>query len=138
MPPGESQTNFTHDGLAAAESGAISAGQESTLQTTVSGPGVLGFWWKVSSGTNSGLFTFSIDAVTNAVISGEVDWRLETFSVPVGLHTLKWTYAKSASRSGAGLDAAWLDQVWFHHRNAGPSSCSSPPVRRLGQAAPLT
>ncbi len=109
----ESQTNFTHDGLAAAQSGAISAGQESTLQTTVSGPGVLGFWWKVSSGTNSGLFTFSIDAVTNAVISGEVDWRLETFSVPVGLHTLKWTYAKSASAPGAGLDAAWLDQVSF-------------------------
>ena len=38
----------THDGLDAAQSGAIGNNQQSRLVTTVPGPGTLSFWWKVS------------------------------------------------------------------------------------------
>jgi hypothetical protein len=40
------ETNITHDGLDAAQSGLIGDNQQSILQTTVSGPGSVNFWWK--------------------------------------------------------------------------------------------
>jgi hypothetical protein len=43
------QTNVTHDGVGALRSGAIGDSQESVLEAIVTGPGSLGFWWKVSS-----------------------------------------------------------------------------------------
>jgi alpha-tubulin suppressor-like RCC1 family protein len=47
--PWFAQISVTHDGEAAAQSGHITDNQQSALQTTVTGPGVLVFWWKVSS-----------------------------------------------------------------------------------------
>ena len=49
------QTEVTHDGVDAASSGSITNEQESWVQTTVMGPGVLRFWWKVSSENEKGL-----------------------------------------------------------------------------------
>ena len=43
------ESTTTYDGLWAAQSGTISASQETWIQTTVTGPGPLSFWWKVSS-----------------------------------------------------------------------------------------
>ena len=43
------QSTTTHDGVAAAQSGTITHSQETWLETTVTGPGPLSFWWKVSS-----------------------------------------------------------------------------------------
>ena len=43
------QFDVSHDGMDAAQSGEISEEQFSWLETTVTGPGVLSFWWKVSS-----------------------------------------------------------------------------------------
>ena len=43
------QTNVSHDGAAAAQSGAVNNNQSCTLQTTVNGPGTLTFWWKVAA-----------------------------------------------------------------------------------------
>jgi hypothetical protein len=43
------QTNVTHDGIDAAESGALPQSTTTFLQTTVAGPGTVSFWWKVSS-----------------------------------------------------------------------------------------
>src|SRR6476660_5885741 len=46
------QTNVSHDGKSAAQSGSVFVNQESWLQATVSGVTNLSFWWKVSSQTN--------------------------------------------------------------------------------------
>ena len=54
------QTQITHDGAAAVQSGAIQENQCSVLQTTLTGPGTLTFWWKVSSETNGDFLSIRI------------------------------------------------------------------------------
>ena len=109
------QTNVSHDGVASAQSYPIGDGQQSTLSTSVAGPGTLSFWWKVSSETNADLLQFTASGSgpsCSAQISGEVDWTQQTSLLPAGPQTLQWAYTKNASGS-AGLDAAWLDQVVY-------------------------
>ena len=110
--PWFTETDITHDGVAAAQSGHISNSQESVLQTIVTGPGALTFWWKVSSERDFDFLEFFIDTNEAAAISGEVDWQQQMFSVASGVHTLKWIYIKDPTVS-VGLDAGWLDQVAF-------------------------
>jgi hypothetical protein len=107
-----SEESVTHDGLGAAQSGLITDRQASSLQTTVTGPGNLSFWWKVSSEEWFDCLTFYLDGVQQAAISGEVDWQPRVFELGSGSHALNWTYAKDLSVS-SGRDAAWLDQVIF-------------------------
>jgi hypothetical protein len=108
------ETNITQDGIAAAQSGLITNSMDSGLQTTVTGPGTLTFWWMVSSEEYFDRLSFIIGSGTNynATISGEVDWEQETFFVGPGSQTLSWIYAKDPDIS-LGLDAGWLDQVSF-------------------------
>src|SRR5439155_17459166 len=47
--PWFSENTITHDGVSAAQSGAIADLQESWLGTLITGPGRLTYWWKVSS-----------------------------------------------------------------------------------------
>ena len=116
------QTNVTHDGEAAAQSGSTANGGNSWIQTTIIGPGTIRFWWKVSSQTNADFFSFSVNGAEWAKISGEVDWQKLSFSLPPGSLTLRWTYAKDASAT-AGSDRAWLDEMDFL-----PSAAPSVPV----------
>lgn len=113
------QTSVTYDGEDAAASGAIGHGKTTAVQTTVSGPGVVGFWWKVSCEPTNDHLSFLIADDEKARISGEAGWEWRTFSVPSGSQTLKWTYSKNATNS-AGLDRGWLDQVQFI-RNSPPT-----------------
>ena len=108
------QTLKMHDGDAAAQSGPIHDGQQSTLQTTVVGPGTVSFWWKVSSEAHFDYLSLFLDSspAPLAGISGEVDWQLRTFSIPSGPHTLRWVYSKDSSLSD-GQDAGWVDEVVF-------------------------
>jgi hypothetical protein len=106
------QTNVAHDGLPAAQSGAVGNGQQASIQTTVVGPGTLSFWWKVSSETNCDLLTFHIDTSQLARISGEADWQQMVFPVSSGSHTLRWDYSKDLDGS-SGMDAGWVAQIAF-------------------------
>ena len=42
------ETTDTHDGVSAVQSGTIGDSQSTWIQTQVTGPGTLSFWWKVS------------------------------------------------------------------------------------------
>jgi hypothetical protein len=107
------QLAITRDGLSAAQSGPIHHNQESWIQTTVTGPGTLTFWWKVSSESNYDWFRFRINGTELLPrISGEVDWTRRAVTIPAGVSTLRWTYSKDWSLS-RGADAGWLDQVVF-------------------------
>ena len=106
------QTNVTHDGVGALRSGAIGDSQESVLEAIVTGPGTLGFWWKVSSEEGSDFLKFYLNGVEQVAIAGEVDWERRTLAVPAGTVTLRWVYAKDLSFP-SGDDAGWLDQVDF-------------------------
>src|SRR5262249_33641526 len=84
------QPQISHDGVDAAQSGAITHNQQSTLQTTISGPGNLSFWWKVSSETFWDTLVFNVNGVESARISGEINWQQRVFSIPSGSQTLQW------------------------------------------------
>ena len=102
------QSQVSHDGKNAAQSGLIKDQEESSVSVNVSGPATLSFWWKVSSETGYDFLSFSIDGIIKDSISGEVDWTLKTFNVPEGNHTLTWTYSKDEGLS-EGQDTAWID-----------------------------
>lgn len=101
-------------GNSAAVSGVIKHGQESTIQTTVTGPGKLSFYWQVSSELND-TFTFE-GAGSSSIISGTVNWTQKSVDIPAGTHVLKWTYAKDSDIT-QGSDSAWLDRVEYTRGN---------------------
>ncbi|MGO8837239.1 MAG: choice-of-anchor tandem repeat GloVer-containing protein [Limisphaerales bacterium] len=102
----------THDGWGAGQSGIIIDSQISWMETTVTGPGTLTFWWNVSSEEDYDFLFFSVNDDPRAAISGEVDWQPETFNLGAGSQTLSWSYVKDFSVS-LGADCGWVDQVSF-------------------------
>jgi hypothetical protein len=115
---------------AAGQSGQIFDGQQSTLETTVTGPGTLTFWWKVSSEAGHDFLSFAINDAPAASISGAVGWQQQTFYLPDGPLDLKWIYAKDFSGS-AGSDAGWVDQVAFQPGATLPTITSGPANRSV-------
>jgi hypothetical protein len=104
------QTNTSYDGVDAAQSGRIHTGQESWMETTVTGPGTLTFWWKVSAQYNYYYLQFYInDALQDGRISGETDWQQKSYTLSSGTHSLRWRYNKSGVSNID--DTAWVDQV---------------------------
>ncbi len=106
-----------HDGIASARSGVImNDHKESWLQTTVTGPGRLTFWWNVSSEAdataNYDILHFTVDEVEQAQIAGTPGWAQLTQTLAEGTHTVKWSYIKDEYAS-QGEDAGWVDGVAF-------------------------
>jgi hypothetical protein len=110
--PWRRQTAVSHDGIDAVASGAIGDGQTSVLRTSVTGPGLLTFWWRVSSQYYYDWLKLSLDAQEIAHISGEIAWQKFSLNVPPGLHSVEWTYTKDKAGI-SGQDTAWLDQVSY-------------------------
>lgn len=105
------QTQITQDGVDAAQAGDIGDNQSSTLQTTVTGPIKLSFWWKADSEADFDFLRVTVDGVEPfAGISGNVNWQKKTITLTEGSHTIRWSYTKDDSVS-SGQDTAWLDQV---------------------------
>ena len=105
---GQSAVSFL--GGSAAQSGPITDNQTSHLDTTVTGPGTLTFYWKVSSESCCDKLTLSMDGTKQFFISSEVDWQQKTVAIPSGQHIISWSYSKDGSVS-SGQDAGWVDQV---------------------------
>ncbi len=118
------QTSVNHDGIDSHQSGAISHSQSSWMETTITGPGAIRFWWKVSSESCCDPLTFTVDGVALANIRGAIDWQSQAFAVPAGSHTLRWTYSTDGSVL-TGSNAGWVDQITFE---AGSTIDISPPV----------
>ena len=106
------QTNVALGVVAAAQSGSSTNNGDSWLQAAVVGPGILTFWWKVSSETNYDFLRFYVDANEEAEISGEVDWQKQTYNFAPGVYALLWDYSKDTDTS-RGIDAGWVAQVSF-------------------------
>ena len=105
------QTAITHDGMDAGQSGLIGHSQDTWFETSVTGPGSLSFWWKVSSESGYDYLEFYIDdALQTGPISGNVDWTQKNHSLTAGSHTLRWRYMKDGSET-VGADAGWVDEV---------------------------
>ncbi|HWQ93111.1 MAG TPA: immunoglobulin domain-containing protein, partial [Clostridia bacterium] len=122
------QTEMARD-QAAARSYFITNGQSSSLETSVTGPGTLSFWWKVSSQPNRDFLSFRYGAVEAGNISGEVDWQQKTLYLPAGTHGLNWTYSKDATGT-QGQDRAWVDQVTYVAGSTSPFVVNQPADQR--------
>jgi len=122
------QTNITHDGNWAAQSGAIWHNQTNSLQTTISGVTNVSFWWKVSSQANGDFLEFLTNGVLAKRISGEVDWQSNYFKLPATANVLEWRYVKDAGFI-AGSDCGWVDQVSFNPNLEVPPFKLQPPMR---------
>lgn len=117
--PWQGQTEFSEDGLGAAQSGFIAYEEESWLQTetNISQALQLSFWWNVSSQPPDGL-TFSIDGTNTAFISGtSAVWQYVQTNLPAGYHTLVWTYSKTGpddqnQTSTVLANTPWADAGW--------------------------
>ncbi len=107
------RTGEAFDGSGAARSGALGNSRQSWLQTSVTGPGVLTFWWKVSSERGHDYLIFLVDGAAQPdKISGAVDWQKREVVIPEGPHEVMWLYRKDWGGS-AGSDCGWVDRVSF-------------------------
>jgi hypothetical protein len=113
-----------HDGIDAARSGLITAGQQSRMETVVYGTGTISFWWKITSGSGYGSLRFYIDYISKSSISFDVNWQQRTYTLGNGYHTLTWYYMKNAS-STTVPDGSWVDQIVW-----------SPTVQRTAHSTP--
>jgi len=104
-------TTYHYDGDAA-RSVDVTHNQASWLRATVSGPGTLTFYWKVSSESGYDSLEFYIGGEEQTSISGSVDWQQKTYSITSGTHALEWRYTKDGSQD-SGSDCGWLDKVEF-------------------------
>jgi alpha-tubulin suppressor-like RCC1 family protein len=103
------QTNTTYDGVSAAQSGAISGSQQSTLQATVTGPAMVIYWWMVDCDGFWDSLTFSANDTVLSSITGSVGWQQTTNYIGSGTQVLQWKLypVYGAFAGGTG----WLDQV---------------------------
>ena len=112
---GQTAVSF-YDGDAA-QSGAIGDGDMTYLRTTVTGPGYITFYWKVSSHPSGDYFQVYVDGLPWLGASGSLDWDWsEVYIQGSGTHTVEWRYSKDGSGS-SGSDCCWVDKVEFHTTN---------------------
>jgi subtilisin family serine protease len=92
-------------------SGSIGDTEESVLSFKGNfNTGEVSFALKLSSESDWDNLIFSIDDQVRGDWSGLVDWKVVSFPVRAGTHTLTWRYKKDFANS-ANLDAAWLDEL---------------------------
>lgn len=129
------QTSTTHDGIDAAQSGTAADDEVSWVQTTLTGPGTLQFWWKVSSELSYDYLRLYVDGLARPeALSGVTEWQPISLPIAAGTHTVRWAYEKDKSLA-AGADAAWLDQVAFVSGSV-PASLQCTPAL-LGRTVPV-
>ncbi len=111
------QTTETHDGIDAAQSGTVTHNQSTWMETSVTGPGTLSFWWRTSceddpDADNWDYVNFAVDGIERHRLDGIMAWQQVALTLGSGTHTLRWTYKKDESLDG-GADGAWVDQLSF-------------------------
>ena len=110
------QAATNNDGLSAAQSGVIVAGQSSILQTIIAngtGASSVGFEWQTVDDDGDFYLTFYIDGVQRDQLNGAASWTGSgPYFLGPGTHTLRWVAtADNAGSDSPTNDAGWVDQV---------------------------
>ncbi|MCL1887650.1 MAG: M6 family metalloprotease domain-containing protein [Kiritimatiellaeota bacterium] len=108
-------------GTVSLRSGRITHNQQTWLQTTVTGPGVLKFWWSSSSEPNYDTLDLLVDGdlflrTSGTVFTGWDDWLI---FIPPHTYTFRWRYSKDGGID-RGEDAGWLDAVALYQPSNTP------------------
>jgi hypothetical protein len=119
------ETSITEDGVAAAQSGEVSSPfATSTLQTTVTGPGTLAFWWYVPVQDENETISFNVNGVNQASTGGPMQtWQQQTIYLGSGPQALQWICSQSISGIGG---SGYLDEVIYTNGTTPPSITSQP------------
>ena len=108
------QTAVTHDGNGAAQSGATN----SLLQTRVTGPGLLSFWWLFRSEPLGYYGQFLVTSPKGSNVALQVlwstgGWSQGQFRLPRGEWILQWRPFEDYWFSYGSSNTLWLDEVSF-------------------------
>lgn len=112
------QIQTTSDGVDALRAGPVAGTGNSAVSFTVTGPGSVEFWWKISSNLFNDLVC-ELDGQSQALLFGQTGWELCTVPVPAGPHTVTVRYVRKNSDT-AGEDTAWIDEVVFRPVDSEP------------------
>ena len=112
----EAATN--NDGLSAAQSGVIGAGQISTVQTIITngtGGSSISFAWQSQAVDTNFSLSFYVDGQKVDELFNSITWTgFAAYTLGPGTHTLQWVAAVDNAGTIASLnDAGWVDQVRF-------------------------
>ena len=106
---------------------ALGDNETSWLRTSVVGPGRICFQWKCEIeppafvGNEADFYTFYVDGVSTALITGSVDWTNQCAEIAAGVHSLSWQFSKDrfgawpTNLNAAIKDSVFLDAVNFVH-----------------------
>ena len=120
------QTNVSRDGVDAAQTGPVGFNQQSGMETSLTGPGTLSFWWKASSAANVNFARFLIDGVEQpGAISGDTLWQIQSYYLPAGSHALRWLYTNRTATVSI-TNGVWVDQVSFNAGTLAPTIYDPP------------
>lgn len=106
------ETFMSADGVDAVQFGPQANNMTNYVSSTVIGPGVLSFKWRVSSeGAKDKLWFLIDDGEWWSYTSGtNSEWRTFSRFIAEGAHNVEWRYTKDGS-GFAGQDCGWVDQV---------------------------
>ncbi|MCF7837805.1 MAG: hypothetical protein K9N49_04175 [Candidatus Marinimicrobia bacterium] len=105
------QALSSYDGGSAAQSGAVARSEQSWMQTSVTGPGVISFWWRSAGAGTQDRLRFLIGTAEQQRLTAQVPWQRRSFPVPAGAQILKWQFDKTNSAVLHDTDCGWVDQV---------------------------
>ena len=103
---------YTHDNTDSALATGLAPGASTTIATNVIGPGYVSFWWRSDGTADEDVIGYNLDGLEAEFATSTGGWAQVQKYVPLGLHTLSWTYYAGSAGSGfAGRGL--LDQVSF-------------------------
>ena len=113
--PWVSTTSDFWSGSRAVKAGTITNNGRSALnlQRTLTAPGTLSFWYRVSSEDGFDFFSFYIDGNLAYLDTGQpAGWIHASGPIAAGTHTFTWLYQKDEIDTGpVGSDTVWLDDL---------------------------
>ncbi len=101
------------------KSAVVPPGRESWIETTVEGPGMLEFKWKLIGDTNTVSLRAEMDGGNHIADATPGGWIWPACpevraDVPAGDHTIRWTFHNRSSRLSPEAVSGWLASVAFH------------------------
>ncbi len=106
------QSQVTHDGFLALQSGPLSGYNAQAIETTVEGPCTVGFWWKLSSPNQTSTYSFTVPWIEQVRLRGNAGWEYHNVYIPPGAFTLKWQVNNSGAPTSDKV-TAYLDELTY-------------------------
>lgn len=104
----EYHTAVSHDGTDSVRS-LLPNRSVSTLSSSVAGPAVISFWWKISATANFDKLYFR-SGNDVSFLGGTQDWQQRTFQVDTGNQPIEWIFERYSSVP-VGAAEAWIDEL---------------------------